>query len=40
MEKNGVKKLAGQSLDALREEMFSDAGITERAEIAVRGIGL
>ena len=40
MEKNGVKKLAGQSLDALREELFSDAGIAERAEIAIRGIGL
>ena len=40
MEKNGVKSLAGRSLGKLREEMFSDAGITERAEIAVRGIGL
>lgn len=40
MEKNGVRKLAGQSLDFLREELFSDAGIAERAEIAVRGIGL
>ena len=40
MKKNGVKKLAGQSLDAVLEELFSEAGIAERAEIAVRGIGL
>ncbi len=40
MEKNGVKKLAGQSLAELRGEIFSDAGIAERAEIALRGIGL
>ncbi len=40
MERNGVKKLAGQSLESLREELFSDEGIAERAEIAVRGIGL
>ena len=40
MDKNGVKKLAGRSMDGLREEMFSDAGIAERAEIALRGIGL
>ena len=40
MERNGVKKLGGLHLDALREELFSDAGIAERAEIAVRGIGL
>ncbi|MDO8803340.1 MAG: TetR/AcrR family transcriptional regulator [Elusimicrobiota bacterium] len=40
MEKNGVKKLGGLSLEELREELFSDAGIAERAEIALRGIGL
>jgi AcrR family transcriptional regulator len=40
MERNGVKALACHSLEDLREEMFSDAGIAERAEIAVRGIGL
>lgn len=40
MERNGVKKIGGRSLAGLREEMFSDAGIAERAEIAVRGIGL
>ena len=40
MERNGVKALAGRSLGDLREELFSDAGIAVRAEIAVRGIGL
>ncbi|MFA6435120.1 MAG: TetR/AcrR family transcriptional regulator [Elusimicrobiales bacterium] len=40
LERNGVKKLLDRSLADLREEMFSDAGITGRAEIAVRGIGL
>ena len=40
MDKNGVKELGGQNLEKLREEMFSDDGIVERAEIAMRGIGL
>jgi len=40
LEKNGVKKIGGLTLAGLREEMFSDAGIAERAEIALRGIGL
>ena len=40
MERNGVKKIYGRSLADLREELFSDAGIAERAEIALRGIGL
>jgi len=40
MERNGVKNIGGQSLKKLREEMFSDTGIAERAEMAVRGIGL
>lgn len=40
LERNGVKEMGGESLEKLRQEMFSDEGITERAEIAVRGIGL
>ena len=40
LERNGVKELRGESLEKLRGEMFSDEGIAERAEIAVRGIGL
>lgn len=40
LERNGVKSVSGQGLEELRHEMFSDAGIVERAEIAVRGIGL
>lgn len=40
MERNGVKKLGGRSLEDLRGELFSEAGIDERAEIALRGIGL
>jgi AcrR family transcriptional regulator len=40
MDRNGVKKLAGHSLDCLQRELFSDPGIAERAEIALRGIGL
>lgn len=40
MERNGVKALGGRSLEKLREEFFSEAGIAERAEIALRGIGL
>ncbi|MBI5743743.1 MAG: TetR/AcrR family transcriptional regulator [Elusimicrobia bacterium] len=40
LERNGVKSLAGTGLDELREEMFSESGIAERAEIALRGIGL
>jgi len=40
MERNGVKELAGRDIEALRGEIFSDTGIAERAEIAVRGIGL
>jgi AcrR family transcriptional regulator len=40
LERNGVSTLAGGSIEKLREELFSDEGISERAEIAVRGIGL
>ena len=40
LEKNGVKKINRQSLSGLQKEIFSDAGIAERAEIAMRGIGL
>jgi AcrR family transcriptional regulator len=40
MERNGVKELAGRDIESLRAELFSDTGIAERAEIAVRGIGL
>lgn len=39
-ERNGVKVLHGLPIEEVREELFSEAGIAERAEIAVRGIGL
>ena len=40
LERNGVKMLGGQSLAALRSEILSDSGIAERAEMALRGVGL
>jgi len=40
LERNGVKSLGGLPLERLRSEIFSDEGIAERAEIALRGIGL
>jgi AcrR family transcriptional regulator len=40
LERNGVKKIYGLGLAALREEMFSDEGIETRAETALRGAGL
>jgi len=40
MERNNVKIIGGYSLEKLREEMFSDLGIAERAEAALRGIGI
>ena len=40
MERNGVKAVGCGGLGELRGELFSEAGITGRAEIAVRGIGL
>ncbi len=38
--RNGVKKLGAYDLSCIEEEAISDAGIAERAEIAVRGLGL
>jgi len=38
--RNGVKKLGVFDLDDIEEELLSDTGIAERAEIAVRGLGL
>jgi AcrR family transcriptional regulator len=38
--RNGVKKLGAFDLSGIEKEALSDAGIAERAEIAVRGIGL
>jgi len=40
MERNGVKKMGGAPMDELMEEFLSDEGIAQRAEIAIRGIGL
>ncbi|MDT8285571.1 MAG: TetR/AcrR family transcriptional regulator [Elusimicrobiales bacterium] len=40
LERNGVKALGGEKLKDLMEEFLSDEGIEERAEIALRGIGL
>ncbi|OGR81359.1 MAG: hypothetical protein A2X32_11075 [Elusimicrobia bacterium GWC2_64_44] len=40
MERNGVRDLGGIPLAKLRGEIFSDEGIAERAEMALRGIGL
>jgi len=40
MERNNVTRLGAESLENLREEFLSDAGIMERAEIALKGIGL
>ncbi|HNW45490.1 MAG TPA: TetR/AcrR family transcriptional regulator [Elusimicrobiales bacterium] len=40
LERNNVRSLGGLGLAALRDEIFSDEGIAQRAEIAVRGIGL
>jgi AcrR family transcriptional regulator len=40
MERNGVKSLGGVGLPKLRSEIFSEEGIVERAEMALRGIGL
>lgn len=40
MERNGVKAVGALSLEKLGEELFSEEGIAERAEIALRGIGL
>ncbi|PKM97299.1 MAG: hypothetical protein CVU79_09165 [Elusimicrobia bacterium HGW-Elusimicrobia-3] len=40
MERNGVRALGGVALDDLKAELFSVEGLAERAEIALRGIGL
>ncbi len=40
MERNGVKDLAGVKMKDLAGEFLSDEGITARAEIALRGIGI
>lgn len=40
MERHGVKKPGGIEFDALAAEFFSDEGIADRAEIALRGAGL
>ena len=40
MERNGVKALGGLPLEKIKGEIFSEDGIAERAEIALRGIGL
>lgn len=40
MERNGVRRLSGRAVKELREELFSEAAIAERAEIALKGIGL
>ncbi|OGS12329.1 MAG: hypothetical protein A2234_07630 [Elusimicrobia bacterium RIFOXYA2_FULL_58_8] len=38
--RNGVRTVGGKTLEELRDEVLSDAGIAERAEIALRGTGL
>ncbi|MDA8130331.1 MAG: TetR/AcrR family transcriptional regulator [Elusimicrobia bacterium] len=40
MERNGVKMLSGTPLKSVMNEVFSEEGIAERAEIALRGVGL
>lgn len=40
MERNGLRTLGGVGVAELSEEFLSDAGIEDRAEIALRGIGL
>ncbi|MBU2575462.1 MAG: TetR/AcrR family transcriptional regulator [Elusimicrobia bacterium] len=40
MERNGVKKAGGIRIGKLAAEFFSDEGIADRAEIALRGAGL
>ena len=40
MERNGVRAAGGVPLKDALAEVFSDEGIAERAEIALRGIGL
>ncbi len=40
MERNGVENVMEMPLKSLGDEIFSDEGIAERAEIALRGVGL
>lgn len=40
MERNGVRSVGAMPLEKLRGELFSEEGIAERAEIALRGIGI
>lgn len=40
MERNGVKRPGGVPIGELEAELFSDEGIAERADIALRGVGL
>ena len=40
LERNGVGSVGGLPLEKLREEIFSEDGIVERAEMALRGLGL
>lgn len=40
MERNGVKAMGGVKMGELLEEFLSDEGIADRAEIALRGVGL
>jgi AcrR family transcriptional regulator len=40
MERNGVRTLGGLQLEKMLSEFFSEEGIAERAEIALRGIGI
>ncbi len=40
LERNGVRSLGGASLEKLGGEFFSEEGLAERAEIALRGIGI
>ncbi|HBW23900.1 MAG: hypothetical protein A2X28_06175 [Elusimicrobia bacterium GWA2_56_46] len=40
LERNGVAELGGIALKKLGDEFLSDQGISDRAEIALRGIGL
>jgi AcrR family transcriptional regulator len=40
MERNGVKELGGLKMPGLVEEFLCDSGIGDRAEAALRGIGL
>ncbi len=40
MERNGVRVLGGRALEKVNGEFFSEEGIAERAEIALRGIGI